>query len=144
MLAETLPRSASAAMRNRLSEHWDTHKDGLLRSLEARMRERTETLEKRLNERRDKQIADITHILTELQQSIREELAVGEEPLQLQLWSEQEKDQLKRDRDNLEARLKRIPDEIAQETTAIEARYANPTPRLLPIAVTYLIPAALV
>jgi hypothetical protein len=36
-----------------------------------------------------------------------------------------------------------IPNEIAQETATIRARFANPQPRLFPVAVTYLVPEKL-
>jgi hypothetical protein len=40
-------------------------------------------------------------------------------------------------------RLHHIPDEIAAEQEAIRTRYADPEPRLFPVAVTFLVPAGL-
>jgi hypothetical protein len=36
--------------------------------------------------------------------------------------------------------LKEIPSEIERETAAIKARYADPQPRMFPVAVTFLVP----
>ena len=55
-------------------------------------------------------------------------------------WTETERDQLHRNIASLKARIKRIPEEIEQETKAIRERYAKPAPRLFPVAVTYLVP----
>ena len=43
----------------------------------------------------------------------------------------------------LEARAKQIDLEIAEETARIERRFANPQPRLFPVAVIYLVPERL-
>jgi len=37
-------------------------------------------------------------------------------------------------------RVEQIPLEIEQETAVIRSRFRDPTPRLFPLAVTYLIP----
>ncbi len=39
--------------------------------------------------------------------------------------------------------LRAIPEEIEQETAAIRARFADPQPRMFPVAVTYLVPEKL-
>jgi len=46
-------------------------------------------------------------------------------------------------RSSLLVRLERISDEIARESAAIRARYADPTPRLFPVAVMFLVPKRL-
>jgi hypothetical protein len=43
----------------------------------------------------------------------------------------------------LAARVEQIDAEIAQERAAIGKRYADPQPRLFPVAVTYLVPQRL-
>jgi superfamily II DNA or RNA helicase len=143
-LAAATDRLAPGVMQERLAAQWPKHQDALLAALEARMRERAASLEKQLGERRDKEIVDITTILTELQRAIATEL---DEPAVSQLmlpdFSDTERDQLARNRDSLRARLAQIPGEIAGETDAIRARYANPSPRLFPVAVTFLVPERL-
>lgn len=130
-------------IKDRFTELWPKHAEPLLRSLEARMEDRTNGMKKLLEDRCNREAGDITTILKELERSILEELKdKGPEQLQLLLegWAETERDQLRLDVSALERRVKRIPGEIEQETAAIRARYANPTPRLFPVAVTYLVP----
>jgi hypothetical protein len=57
------------------------------------------------------------------------------------LFTVNERNQLTRNTQALEARLKEIPAEIEAEQEAIRARYADPEPRLFPVAVTFLVPA---
>ena len=51
-----------------------------------------------------------------------------------------EREQFERNRDFLRARTRAIPDEIELETEAIRSRYADPKPRMFPVAVTFLVP----
>ncbi len=118
---------------------WDSLSSPLQQSLIARTKERTSGLEKRLAERADKESSDISSILTELKTAIEKELD-DPEYVQLELFSDPEKEQLERNKDFLRARVKQIPDEIEQETAAIQARFANPQSRMFPVAVTFLIP----
>jgi len=55
-------------------------------------------------------------------------------------WSTAEQDQFRRNVDSLRARTERIPQDIDHETAAVRRRYANPAPRLFPVAVTCLVP----
>ena len=82
--------------------------------------------------------------LSELAATIRRE-ALGEHGDQLQLITGLELDagdrtQVERDVRSLRARLERIPEEIEREQAAIARRYADPTHRLFPAAVTLLVP----
>jgi hypothetical protein len=52
----------------------------------------------------------------------------------------EEVEQSRRNQEAMRARLKEIPEEIEQETAAIQVRYANPQARLFPVAVTFLVP----
>ena len=129
---------------DQLVARWDTYADALLQSLEARQAERTSSLEKALQERCDKEVADITAIMTELRQSILNELTEADQPQQLSLFSSAERDQYDRNRSSLQARLDQIPQEIEQETALIRARFASPTARLFPLAITYLVPRKMI
>ena len=40
----------------------------------------------------------------------------------------------------LQSRLNEIPAEIELETAAVRARYADPQPRMFPVAVSFLVP----
>src|SRR5262249_53811457 len=111
----------------------------LVQALEARSRERATGLQRELAERAKKEEGDVRAILTELLRSIQEEL---EEPeyVQLDLFSQPEREQFERNVDSLRARGKQIPEEIEKETAAVRARFADPQARLFPVAVTYLVP----
>jgi hypothetical protein len=95
-----------------------------------------------LAKRADKDVADLTGVLPELRAAIERELQ-QEAPAQSDLWPSQEREQLERNTEALRARAAAIPAEIDRETAAIRARYRDPTPRLFPVAVTYLVPEAL-
>lgn len=138
-LSSATDTDAPDRVKQALTRLWTGHSEQLLRALEARMRDRTSGLQKALGDRCEKEIADLTAILNELDRSIRDQIRKPL-PEQYELWPEHEMSQLKRDVAALESRLKRIPGEIDQETKAIRDRYASPTPRLFPVAVTYLVP----
>jgi hypothetical protein len=131
------------AMQRRLIESWREFATSAMKALEARMKDRTEGLKKDLQRRAEKEMADITAILTELRKTILQELEDPEESEQMSFfaqWSEEEKAQRERDLDALRIRLEKIPAEIEQETEAIRKRFADPEPRLFPLAVTFLVP----
>lgn len=136
-LGFTLP---PPAVQGRLAALWPAHEDSLHQSLEVRMRERTEGLQKKLADRSEKEIKDTTAILTELWDSIMAEVGKLERPIQLDLFNTVEREQYERDRLSLRARADQIPGEIEAETAAIRVRFADPQPRLFPVAVTYLVP----
>jgi hypothetical protein len=138
-LAAALPDEAPEAIRRRFTALWPELRTPLFRSLEVRIEELSAGLRRQLAEREQKDVENMSTILRELQRSIRGELDRPVDP-QMPLWTEPEQEQLMRDRDALEARLERIPAEIERETAAIHTRYSNPTPRLFPAAVTFLVP----
>ena len=131
------------AMQHRLAGVWDKCADPLMQALEVRKSERSTSLQRELQNRADKEIADITAVLTELRSSILREL---EEPSieQLELFSTTEREQFDRNVNSLKARAEQIPQEIEQETDLIRKRFENPTARLFPLAVTFLIPQKLI
>jgi superfamily II DNA or RNA helicase len=125
----------------RFVEAWPRMREGVMGALDARMRERTGTLQKQLEEQRDREIRDARAILEELARTIRDELATSP-PLQQELPFA-ERRQLELNRDAIRARLDAIPDEIERESTQIRSRYASMRPRLFPVAVTFLVPERL-
>ena len=140
MAAQNHP--VSEAMQRRLAELWDKHRDALMQSLQMRMRDRSASLQKVLADRAAKEQRDMHSILTELQESIIAEIRQPEKVVQLQLisFSADERQQFDRNISALEERVKQIDTEIEQETARIQQRFADPQPRLFPVAVTYLIP----
>jgi superfamily II DNA or RNA helicase len=142
ILAAALPELAPEDIGGKLKQLWDSHAPSLMQALEARMEDRSKSLQRNLGDRAAKEAADITEILTELQRSILKELDEPEVK-QLEMFNTAEKEQFERNVNSLKARLEQIPAEIEREVAAIQARFANPTPRLFPLAVTYLIPQKL-
>jgi hypothetical protein len=141
VLEAARPEMVSPQMQQHLRELWPTHSQALLQALEARTRERTNGLQKFLAERAEKEMNDITTILTELRSTILAELRQPE-VVQLQLagFSTAEQEQFERNMTALAERAEQIDAEIEQERANIRRRFADPQPRLFPVAVTYLVP----
>lgn len=138
-LGGALPDSVSENIRERLKSLWKNIEKPLFASLESRMKDRTRNLGKFLDETREREIQDMTAVLNQLAESIADELGT-EAPVQLGLWQDAEREQFERNRSSLQLRLEEIPGEIERETAAIRKRYENPSPRLFPVAVCFLIP----
>jgi len=141
-LEAALDRPVSAGTGKKLAALWPSLRPSLVQALEARMRDRISGMERLLQERAAKETADIEAILTELAQAIEGELAEPEYQ-QLELFTDAERTQLSRNTQTLRHRLAQIPGEIGAEQAAIRARYAEPEPRMFPVAVTYLVPEKL-
>ena len=101
-------------------------------------------MKKLLADRADKEVSDITAILTELRRAIQEQLDDPDyRENYLPGFAPAEQEQFERNVDALRRRLEEIPGEIEKETEAIRARFADPQPRMFPVAVTFLVPARL-
>ena len=134
-------------MLDELVEIWSNIEGSVGEALEARVRDRVQYLDSTLERRRDKEVEDMTQVLIDLRATIESQLT---DPQQMALfaaasdaWTEREQDQLRRNLDSLEARVAAIPAEIEQEAAEIRRRYAEPTPRLFPVALTFLVPESL-
>jgi hypothetical protein len=138
-LAVAGPTQAAAPLQQRLIELWPSLQPALMQSLEARGDDRSASLVNFLANRAQKEADDIRSVLEELARTISAELAEPE-PVQLSLWSPAERDQLVRNEAALRRRLEQIPAEIEEEMRLIRTRYADPHPRLFPVAVAFLIP----
>lgn len=140
-LAAATDREPSVSVKKKLIGLWPANADSLRQALDARMKDRTDSLDKSLTERAEKEAADIEAILNELKRSIEEQL---DDPDYRQKFlpgmTPTEQDQLDRNIDALRRRLQDIPSEIDKETAAIKARFADPQPRMFPVAVTFLVP----
>lgn len=124
-----------------LKDRFQRHDDSIRKAVEARSRERMKYLENRLNRRKESEIGDLRSVLEDHEKSIIEELEdSGPQFVQSTFWSEDKRNQLRRDREALRARLNRIPEEKKNETAAIEKRYADPMARTFPVAVVFLVP----
>jgi superfamily II DNA or RNA helicase len=123
----------------RLLELYPKIVPSLATAIDARARERTDSLIRVVGERRDEEVAKITAVLEQLQATILEELAEPDSE-QLALFDDDERDQLERNRDFLRARAEEIPAEIEREVASLDRRFADPEPRIFPVAVEILVP----
>ncbi|GCE45282.1 ERCC4-related helicase [Thermosporothrix hazakensis] len=132
----------SARVQESIRRLWDSHRDALAEALERHMNKRMRSLELTLRKREEQEKLDITTVLRELQTSIRKEIEPRTGPAQLMLegFSDAEREQYKRDVQALQERADAIDGEIEEEVKRIQQRFANPRPRLFPVAVTYLFP----
>ena len=116
----------------------------LLSALDARARERFGGVTGLVRRRRDEEVDKITAVLNELRERILAELDTAPDPqLRLELFDDDERDQLERNRAFLRSRAGEIPDEIERETVALRERFRDPEPRVFSVAVEYRVPRAL-
>lgn len=142
-LDKAQPCQLNAAGFDTLHSRFAAAEEAIQQSLKARSRNRLEYLGNTLEIRKNKETEDICAVLDELDNAICKELGKDELPEQFSLFSEDERTQVRRDNGALQARLERIPAERDQETSSIEARYAEPQDRTFPVAVIFIVPASL-
>ncbi len=135
------PVEPNAALFATLKSRFEKSESTILAAVEARSRDRLRVLENTLRIRKESESADLNTVLDELDASIQRELA-DQGPSQMEMWPEEQRNQLKRDREALKARKERIPEEREQELTLIERRYADPIDRTFPVAVVFLVPTS--
>jgi superfamily II DNA or RNA helicase len=144
-LNAAISQPVPASLHQSVQELWDGHKQNLLAALEARMRERTKNLGNFLEQRQTQEVTNLTTVMQELEHAIRAELG-DKATFQPNLfnWTDSEKQQLERNLSALRVRLEQLPAELERETANIRTRYQDPTPRLMPLAITYLFPESIV
>ncbi|MGH9753930.1 MAG: DISARM system SNF2-like helicase DrmD [Blastocatellia bacterium] len=137
-------REPAESVKQDLIKLWPKNSESLRLALDARMKERAESLTKTLADRAVKEASDIKAIMTELLHSIQDQL---DDPELSQSFlpglAPAEREQFERNYDALRARVRAIPGEIEREQAAIHARFADLQPRMFPVAVTYLVPEML-
>jgi hypothetical protein len=134
---------AAESVRTRLLESYDSSGEAIIAAVDARSKDRLKHLESTLERRKQADIDDIGTVLDELEKTIEREINESK-AIQLELWPEDERQQLRRDVDALRARLKRIPEERIQEIAAITQRYAGFQHRTFPAAVVLVVPQSFV
>jgi len=139
-LVKATNKVPSKSFKQQIQKLWGDISKSLILALEARMKERFETLQNTLAIRAETEAKDIKTILEELAKHIKEELKETSRPFQLELFTDLERDQFNRDIDALKTRLESIPREIDREKQIIFDRFANPQPRMFPVGVTFLVP----
>lgn len=139
LMETSVPVEPDTATFDELRRCFERDKDALLAAIETRSRERLKFLESTLERRMQNEVADITTILSELEKNLRHEVDETK-ALQLELWPADERQQLRRNVDAVQARLARLPDERDKEIEAIKARYCDCAHRTFPVSVTFILP----
>ncbi|GGV42972.1 helicase SNF2 family protein [Actinomadura cremea] len=140
-LSAAREESASEDVRDRLAGLWGSLSEPLGRALRTRAGQRTRSLDKLIARRGDEEVEAIQAVLTELERSIGAALDdVGRWEQGSLFDSDEQRTQLRRDREALAERLRAIPDQREQEAAALRRRYADPRGRWFPAAVTFLVP----
>jgi superfamily II DNA or RNA helicase len=142
-LEESQPAALSDSTFDALRTRFDKQRDAVLAAVEARSKDRLRFLVNTIETRKNKESEDIRQVLDDLERALKAEIAEEQKPVQLSLFSEDERTQLKRDRAALEARLARIPKEREQELRAIEERHSNAIEHTFPVAILILVPNSL-
>jgi len=133
------------AMAETLAGLWPVLAEPLARALNTRAEQRLRSMRALLRDRCEQEVAAVTTVLAELERSIGAALGEADRWQQPSLFDldEGERQQLRADHDALTARLRAIPEQRETEIAALRRRYAEPTTRWFPVAVTLLVPAAI-
>ena len=135
-------RSAPESVRQRLADLWLSLDKAVGGALHQRARQRFKAVQRNLDRKCVEEVEAIGLVLDELVEGIR--AALGDTPRweQVSLFEVREREQLRQDREALQARLKEIPERKKQEQEALKHRYADRKARWFPVAVTFLVPAS--
>ena len=134
------------SMQETLLEFYQQRQPNVQSALDARAKERLESIKRTLENRAQREKNDIEQVLKELEKSIQTQLKNSENGsvYQLELWNNEEREQLTKNIDYLKHRLREIPQEIEEEKKRIDLRYSEPDIRTFPAAVMFLIPQKMV
>lgn len=142
-LDDAKPTRVNDSLFDAVRTRFERYQSAILQSVDARSKDRLKHLSNTLQGRKKSEIENINTVLDELEKAIKTELKKEQEPVQLSLFSEDERTQLRRDTAALETRLARIPNERILETQSIETRYGNFVDRTFPVAVVFFIPESI-
>jgi len=136
-----LPRHHHVA----LVDAWPRLVDAVSAAVDARMREREESLARLFRERGESEAAALRTVLGDLRASIKRELDRVErgEAQQLRLFESArdiERRQFARDVEALRRRIASIPEEADREAERLVRRYASPRALVFPAAIELLVP----
>ncbi|WP_155341394.1 DISARM system SNF2-like helicase DrmD [Acrocarpospora corrugata] len=142
-LAAASQDSPPPGLLDRLTGLWPALEAPLGRALASESKKIAAKQGKVLEKRCEEDIKAMRAVLAELERNIREALKTDPLWRQDSLFTiDAERDQLKKDHDELTERLAAIPGQIESEAIALRHRYADPVARRFPVAVTFLVPAS--
>ncbi len=126
----------------RLKSLFARNEKSIIETYERRSEDRRAALEPQLARKKEAEIKSINTLLDELEKGIRAELERENAPqvVQLELFSEFEKEERKRDFTALRARLEQIPKEREKEIAIVERHYSDTRSLSFPAAVVFLVP----
>ena len=142
LAARVEPRPPASRVHKSLADLFERHEPVLQRELERARKARVKDLERVLEKRKKREKANVQVVMEELRAELSKKLEQPE-PAQLPLFSDREKEQLKRNGEALRLRIAQIPADIAREQAAIEARYEGSEDRVFPVSITYVVPSHL-
>lgn len=142
MLAGSSAFEPTNQLFERLVQVYTTQDKSIRKSIRSRSKERLKHLENTLGRRKDNEIKDLLGVLNELESTLRAELKEDRIPKQMLLpgLDANEKNQMKKDIEALQARLARIPEERELESAAIENRFSGLADHTFPVAVEFVVP----
>ncbi|GAB3723363.1 DISARM system SNF2-like helicase DrmD [Nocardiopsis nanhaiensis] len=141
-MAVATDRLAPEPVRERLAEMWPSLDKAVGGALQQRANQRFKAVQRDLDRKCGEEVDAIGLVLDELAEGI--EAALDDTPHweQASLFEVREQDQLRQDREALQARLEELPERKVQEQAALRHRYADRRARWFPVAVTFLVPAS--
>jgi hypothetical protein len=143
-LAEATEELPAESVLTELTDLWPRLEDRLARALNTRANRRFRSLETMLAERCEQEVEGMRAVLEDLGRSIRARLDDTGHWQQESLFDvDDERRQLRADREALLERLRRLPEVTESETAALRRRWSDPSPRWFPVAVTFLVPRSL-
>ncbi|MDS1271798.1 DISARM system SNF2-like helicase DrmD [Lipingzhangella sp. LS1_29] len=144
--ALTHGQAAAPLVQDRLVESWPQARDGLLRAIDWRTRDRQASLEHKLAQRAESERDRIISNFDRFAASLRTALADDEDEGTLFSRAEAAKDskelaQYRQDRQKWQRRLDELDAERDRELAKVAARYTDPQPLSFPVAVVFVVPA---
>jgi hypothetical protein len=141
LLEKSTPSEPSITAFGELQKRFTSQESSIMKAVEARSRERREFLTNSIERRRDQEVADLNQVLDDLTTMIEREVTDTKKYVQLELWSSDQREALRKDMESLRSRLLRIPEEREREVENLRRRYADPIDRTFPVAVEFIVPA---
>ncbi|MFF7151101.1 hypothetical protein ACFZAO_23890 [Streptomyces griseoaurantiacus] len=133
------------SVRAELTALWPDNLDARLsRALNTQAGRRFRSLQTLLAKRCEEEVDGMRAVLEDLGRSIQDRLDDTGHWQQESLFDvDDERRQLRADREALQERLRRLPQLLETETDALRRRWADPAPRWFPVSVTFLVPRSL-
>lgn len=141
-MSEDVPPQRASVMEDAVRELWPQVQGSAMEALKARCKERVNKLATQMQRRAEDEVRRFSAVMDDLETTIRAQLKVMQQPQQLLLFDQEERDAWQADMGVLGARLRRIPAEKEEECRHLLARYADPRHMLFPLAVLWFIPAS--